>query len=303
MRRQTDLRLEAANLLRFRSNFAAQSHQVSFPEPIAPWIHNEVLIETYEEGRSLGTILDYLEHGPTDPQVDPVDWLMSTDSKHKIGVIGQDMFLKMMVDDNFVHADLHPGNILVHQPGPDSPLKLIILDTGLVTELCPKDWRNFMSVFGQLATGNGRVTARLLIDHAPAQQCTDPAAFAEELQLIVSEIPHLALANNAVGPLLRRMLDTAQKHRVGLDSNFVSLMLAIAVLEGIGRQLSPSMSLFGRAIPHIVRNAEVRQILLDTGAEEWKKIIAQHILAAPPRVFAKKKNPAPAPPAAVSTAQ
>ena len=48
--------------------------------------------------------------------------------------------LKMVFRHNFVHCDLHPGNILVSEEKDD----LIILDPGLTASLTPKDQRNFL---------------------------------------------------------------------------------------------------------------------------------------------------------------
>lgn len=35
----------------------------------------------------------------------------------ELAAIGVKTLLKMLIDDNFLHADLHPGNILVRLPG------------------------------------------------------------------------------------------------------------------------------------------------------------------------------------------
>lgn len=72
--------------------------------------------------------------------------------------------------DNFVHGDLHPGNILVQgnqcspaqdkatltdlwdtvvvsvRPSPP-PLQLVLLDAGIVAQLSEGDLRNFRAVF------------------------------------------------------------------------------------------------------------------------------------------------------------
>ena len=85
--------------------------------------------------------------------------------------------------DNFVHADLHPGNILVQgadglsksqearlqqvdvcdtlvmamTPAP-CPLRLVLLDAGIVAELQDADLSNFRAVFMAVAMGQVRPT-------------------------------------------------------------------------------------------------------------------------------------------------
>lgn len=95
------------------------------------------------------------------------------------GVISFQVFV-----DNFVHADLHPGNILVQ--GADGlslsreaqlqqvdvcdtlvvamvpalcPLRLVLLDAGIVAELQAADLRNFRAVFLAVAMGQVRSAA------------------------------------------------------------------------------------------------------------------------------------------------
>ena len=44
---------------------------------------------------------------------------------------GEDLYLKMLLVDNLMHADLHPGNILLHAP-PHADPTLVLIDAGMV---------------------------------------------------------------------------------------------------------------------------------------------------------------------------
>lgn len=55
---------------------------------------------------------------------------------------------------NFVHGDLHPGNILVQDPNVKHP-KLVLLDCGIATTLTPLDLENLQCVFTAIVTGQG----------------------------------------------------------------------------------------------------------------------------------------------------
>jgi predicted unusual protein kinase regulating ubiquinone biosynthesis (AarF/ABC1/UbiB family) len=70
-----------------------------------------------------------------------------------------DAFLKMMLVDNFVHADLHPGNILVDD-GRDagSSPQVVLLDVGLITQLSEKDRENFLKLFSAVVAGEPLLT-------------------------------------------------------------------------------------------------------------------------------------------------
>ncbi|KND90629.1 ABC1 family protein, mitochondrial [Tolypocladium ophioglossoides CBS 100239] len=96
MKLQLDLRIEAANLETFRQNFKDRS-TAWFPYPYTEFTTRNVLVEEYAQGIPLA---DFMENGGGVFQ-------------HDIADEGLDAFLRMLLLDNFVHADLHPGNIMV----------------------------------------------------------------------------------------------------------------------------------------------------------------------------------------------
>jgi aarF domain-containing kinase len=96
MRLQLDLRIEAANLVLFRKNFKPRT-TAWFPYPYTQFTTRQVLVEEFAQGIPLA---DFLENGGGVFQ-------------YEIANEGFDAFLRMLLIDNFVHADLHPGNIMV----------------------------------------------------------------------------------------------------------------------------------------------------------------------------------------------
>ncbi|KAF2268111.1 ABC1-domain-containing protein [Lojkania enalia] len=96
MRLQLDLRIEAANLTLFRQNFKNRT-TAWFPYPYTEYTTREVLIEEFAQGIPLE---DFLQNGGGVFQKDLADE-------------GLNAFLTMVLIDNFIHSDLHPGNIMV----------------------------------------------------------------------------------------------------------------------------------------------------------------------------------------------
>lgn len=96
MRLQLDLRIESANLSIFRKNFKDRT-TAWFPFPYTAFTTRQVLVEEFAQGIPLA---DFMENGGGVFQQEIADE-------------GLDAFLRMLLIDNFVHADLHPGNIMV----------------------------------------------------------------------------------------------------------------------------------------------------------------------------------------------
>ncbi|KAJ5659120.1 hypothetical protein N7507_005571 [Penicillium longicatenatum] len=96
MKLQLDMRIEGTNLVRFREKFKSRS-TAWFPYPYLEYTTREVLVEEFAQGIPLATFLD----------------IGGGVYQHEIANEGLDAFLHMLLIDNFVHADLHPGNIMV----------------------------------------------------------------------------------------------------------------------------------------------------------------------------------------------
>nr|XP_045366932.1 uncharacterized aarF domain-containing protein kinase 2 isoform X3 [Camelus bactrianus] len=259
-----DLRYEARNLEHFQCNFL-NVNSVKFPTPLRPFVTRDVLVETYEESVPVSS---YQQAG------------IPIDVKRKIAQLGINMLLKMIFVDNFVHADLHPGNILVQGADglPNSqearlqqvdvcdalavavtparcPLRLVLLDAGIVAELREADLRNFRAVFMAVAMGQGQRVAELILHHARASECKDVEGFKAEMARLVTQARKdtITLEKLQVSSLLSNVFKLLMTHKVKLESNFASIVFAIMVLEGLGRSLDPKLDILEAAKPFLLK--------------------------------------------------
>ncbi|KAG2448971.1 hypothetical protein HYH02_005725 [Chlamydomonas schloesseri] len=213
LREQVDLSREANNLRRFNHNFRKTRH-VFFPVPLYPLVTPDVLVESFESGEH---ITSYIQAGDGNPY------------NHRLSELGSGTMLQMMLVDNLIHSDLHPGNILVRldppggmlgliykgldrlrdAPGVSSATRariellqqrwlqpsLVLLDVGMATELSPVDQENMVGLFRSFAAMDGRACGEWTLRFSgDSQSCPDPEAFRTAMQEAFDELHKMDLA-------------------------------------------------------------------------------------------------------------
>ncbi|KAL5162752.1 putative serine/threonine-protein kinase abkC [Glycine soja] len=228
MMSQVDLAREAAHLSRFIYNFR-RSRDVSFPKPVYPLVHPAVLVETYENGESVSHYVDELQGHER--------------IKSALAHIGTNALLKMLLVDNFIHADMHPGNILVrnkpHKRLFKSKPHVIFLDVGMTAELSGSDRVNLLEFFKAVAHRDGRTAAECTLKLSKQQNCPNPKAFVEEMEEAFTfwGTPEGDLVHPA--ECMEQLLEKVRRHKVNVDGNVCTVLVTTLVLEGWQRKLDP----------------------------------------------------------------
>ena len=65
----------------------------------------------------------------------------------------------------------------------------------------------------------------------------------------------LSLGRIGIGALLQRVLVLCYIHKVKLEPKFVSVMIAMGVVEGLGKRLDPDVDVLLRAAPYVLKAA------------------------------------------------
>ncbi|EGO05332.1 hypothetical protein SERLA73DRAFT_174442 [Serpula lacrymans var. lacrymans S7.3] len=296
MYQQIDLRHEAENLLTFESNFAPRNVPVTFPRPLKVFSTKNLLVEEYENALPLETFLKN-GGGPFDDQM---------------ATVGLDAFLNMLLLDNFVHSDLHPGNIMIKFTKPPttqdllrnvfnslfgghngthkqhvmtsqsesdaivgrlrelrhSPTEwreelkelseagyipeIVFIDAGLVTTLNATNRKNFLDLFRAVAEFDGYRTGQLMVERCRTPELAiETETFALRMQHIVLSVKRktFSLGQIKISDILTEVLKAVRQHHVKMEGDFINTVISILLLEGIGRQLDPSLDLFKSALP------------------------------------------------------
>lgn len=141
----------------FNHNFGGrQWTDISFPVPIIRG--QSVLVESFLPGCSVQTIVDRVKALGDKYVLTREDLLLN----HFVVCRGGDLYLKMLLQDNLMHADLHPGNILIGTL-PDGRHHISMVDAGLVAKLLPVEQHNFLRLFIAVGEGDGREAAESVL--------------------------------------------------------------------------------------------------------------------------------------------
>ncbi len=313
---------------------------VSFPTPVCGLAKEEVLIETFEDGVSISNYLmepaatEAMDRaiqkakaeanggrkggGGADAAASRVDEITRTAAEQNaaaaamatfvpeensvLAALGVKTLLKMLIDDNFLHADLHPGNILVRLPGgmrggmpggakdakegramDDDDAKkdassernggngngkaatkgagrlpkggrpeIIILDTGLATELTPHHQASLAEFFQSIIDWDGVGVANNIISFSSNLSPTlDTEGFRRDISAAVSQFSE---SSPRAGDCMNAIFETVQKYHVTIDPNVMVAVVTVMVLEGWQFRLDPSINIMDH-IAEVMRSS------------------------------------------------
>eukprot|EP00397_Hematodinium_sp_SG-2012_P004868 GEMP01004883.1.p1 GENE.GEMP01004883.1~~GEMP01004883.1.p1 ORF type:complete len:541 (+),score=94.69 GEMP01004883.1:54-1676(+) len=268
MRAQMDMRIEARNLDRFNADFE-HAEMLRFPRVKRPWVASDVLVESFEDAHLVSDhLFDRSKLARTysasrkmswphvcgdDQGFAPTSDMSAKEFRRELGEKTFQMFLTMLFDNNFLHGDLHPGNVMYTH----MPISLIVLDCGLCIDVTRRDARNFADVLIAFMNGDGKQCGRLLIERTPGDRSRflDEDVFIEGVAEIVSDFHRQGLLMRQIrfAPHLGKLLRLVCRHHVVLEPNFVNIVLSITVCEGFAIELAPEMNLFQKMTPYLLR--------------------------------------------------
>ena len=191
-----------------------------------------------------------------------------------LAALGVKTLLKMLIDDNFLHADLHPGNILVrlrrggvvggvaekeegeadasptserpHASAPTDPKRLVkpeivILDTGLATELTPHQQASLAEFFQAIIDWDGVGVAEKIISFSSnLSPKLDLEGFKRDISAAVGRFSE---STPRAGDCMSAIFETVQHHHVTIDPNVMVAVVTVMVLEGWQFRLDPTINI------------------------------------------------------------
>ena len=244
MRAQLDLRTEAANLEKLHLLFS-EDENVVIPRPVLDVIdgaQRDVLVEDFVEGTP---VLKYAAN-------------KSIKEKELLATHGARTVLKMVLHHNFVHGDLHPGNVLVEE----STGRLAILDAGICVEIPTETHKTMVRVLRAMLEYRGDDAARLLLENNGGsddshEQLQREEAFVDGFAKFV-ESTRTQPIFDSMASYVGDVCALAVNNRVALDASFVAVALAVKVVEGLVVDLQPDFPFVEIAVPMFLKESCMR---------------------------------------------
>jgi aarF domain-containing kinase len=300
MAAQAHLHVEAYHLEVLNYNFRNWK-TTSFPQPF--YASSSVIIETFEPGVVFGKYVEEFDKkardiseanglSPSDnPKVQEVDQdsnetsLQSAGELHGYDIFpfetarfimttGLNLYLKMLLVDNLMHADLHPGNIIFSIDQADElatmatakramaminnldnqsrqDMKITLVDAGMVAQLTDDESSTFIGLLAALGAGDGREAAIFAMQFSLENQRSpeEKEAFALDMIELFKERCRGYGTNVDVGEVLRGVLGVIRKHQVRVDANFATLVVNVLCIEGLARSVLPYYNVLDAARP------------------------------------------------------
>ncbi len=233
---ELDLVREAANASELRRHFI-DSEDLYVPEIFWDYCKTNMLVMERIDGIPATDIKQLNEYG------------MNLEILSRKGV---EVFFTQVYNNNFFHADMHPGNIFVSRENPDNP-KYIAVDFGIMGSLSTTDQRYLAENFVAFFNRDYRKVAELHVDSGWVDAATRIDDFESAIRAVCEPMFQRPLAEISFGQLLLRLFETAHDFNMEIQPQLLLLQKTLLHIEGMGRQLYPQLDLWDTAKPFLER--------------------------------------------------
>jgi predicted unusual protein kinase regulating ubiquinone biosynthesis (AarF/ABC1/UbiB family) len=223
VREEMDFRQEARHIELFHRHFSGDD-RVRAPAVHAELTRRRVLVMEWVSGDKVDRLHHRFETGLLDfPRI------METLTE---------VYLRMLLVEGFMHADPHPGNILVEEDG-----TIVLLDWGMAYQL----GRHARETILRLALATGRDDLNGMISGMYELGMIDPEISRAEIREAAVEILTIVgrvkeLGVRQVQEMIRDIMDTFYTWPLMLPRELVYFFRAAALLEGIGFRYDPAFN-------------------------------------------------------------
>lgn len=251
LRRELDFSAEGRSAERIATSFDAHP-EIVIPRIYWTWTCERLNVQDYIEGIP-GRNLAALDAAGLDRAL--------------LAQRGTDAVLKMILEDGFFHADLHPGNIYYL---PDN--RIAFIDFGMVGRISGERRYQLAVLLHGLVSHDSATVSDVLLDWSENTE-TVSDTLQVEIDAFVDQYHGVELRKLDIARLLSELLTILRDHGLTLPPDLALLFKAFITLEGLGRQLNPGFDMTSAIAPFL------EKVLLAYSAPEaiakrgWRTLI------------------------------
>jgi ubiquinone biosynthesis protein len=216
--RELDYRREAVSLRELADNLS-RFDRLRVPEPVDGLTTARVLTMGFVEGTKL-TSLSGLARLDLDTD-GLVDELFRA-------------YLQQMLADGFVHADPHPGNVLLTPDG-----ELALIDVGMVIRLEQTTRERLLRLLLAVADGEAEEAAEVALSMGRPTSFFDEAAFRRDVAALIGSYHDLPPEDTQVGRILTEVTRISGEDGVRPPTELTLLARTLLALDQVANELAP----------------------------------------------------------------
>ncbi|MDB2687705.1 AarF/UbiB family protein [Mariniblastus sp.] len=222
MRRELDFEREQRNLIQFADIFK-KNDSIVIPRPFPDLCSSCML--TME--RIKGDDLRVASKNCKDRE--QLAWVASS---------GADLYLQMIFNHGFYHADPHPGNILLTDDG-----KIGLLDFGMVGRISEQLREDIESMLVAIVNQDVSLLTSLIKRVGNCPPNLDDAALSNDIADFVGQYSTQNVSHFDMSGALKDFVAVVRQYKITLPTEASMLIKVLVSLEGTGRMLAPDFSL------------------------------------------------------------
>lgn len=163
------------------------------------------------------------------------------------------LYLTQMLEHGFFHADPHPGNILVTRLG-----KVSFIDLGAVAKMSPHDKELLEDFVVYFIYKDAIRLVNTLKKMALHVDIKDEKLLVRAFQELLDIINTHSLEELDIKALFSKFSHLLNDNNIIMPEHIYLLVKGIVLMEGIGRELSPSLNIVDKVKPYITKIATQR---------------------------------------------
>jgi ubiquinone biosynthesis protein len=231
--KEVDFKLEAQNAELFAANF------IKYPDIVFPKVYKE-----YSNSDML--VMEFFKGMKPDENCAKV---LNQEEKEKVVDLGSFSIIKMLYQDGFFHADLHPGNLMILE-GP----KCGFIDLGMVGRFEETTRKSMLYYYNSLVMGDPDSAARYLCNVARPGKGGDPEGFRKEFVQVGNRwVSNPNFNDFSLALLIFESVVLGAKYRMYFPLELVLMVKAIITFEGVGNVILPGIDIAKVSKKHIRR--------------------------------------------------